>query len=120
MQHFVNDDNLNAFRLPVSWQYLTNGQGNGTLDSNNVDTYDELVQGCLSAGASMCIIDVHNYARFNGELIGDGGPSNDDFAALWGSIATKYAGDANVAFGVMNEPHDGKKVSSVLSLAVDG
>jgi endoglucanase len=24
MQHFVNDDSFNMFRLPVGWQYLLN------------------------------------------------------------------------------------------------
>ena len=56
MQHFVTDDKLNAFRLPVSWQYLTNNAV-GPLDSTNAATYDELVQGCLATGA-ICIIDV--------------------------------------------------------------
>ena len=25
MQHFVNNDGFNVFRLPVGWQFLTNG-----------------------------------------------------------------------------------------------
>jgi aryl-phospho-beta-D-glucosidase BglC (GH1 family) len=42
----------------------------------------------------------------DGQIIGQGGPSNDVFAALWSSIATKYADNSNVLFGLMNEPHD--------------
>lgn len=57
MQHFVNDDGLNIFRLPVSWQYLVNGVLGGTLDATNWGRYDQLVQGCLNTGAS-CVIDV--------------------------------------------------------------
>jgi endoglucanase len=53
-----------------------------------------------------CILDVHNYARWNGKIIGQGGPTNDQFAALWTSLATKYAKSPNVVFGIMNEPHD--------------
>ncbi|KAF2113913.1 endo-1,4-beta-glucanase [Lophiotrema nucula] len=105
MQHFVKDDKLNAFRLPVGWQYLVNNQLGGTLDATNLANYDELLQGCLAIG-SLCIIDIHNYARWNGQIIGQGGPTNDQFTNLWTQLAKKYAGTAKVAFGVMNEPHD--------------
>ncbi|KAI9852374.1 MAG: hypothetical protein M1838_000896 [Thelocarpon superellum] len=104
MQHFVTDDKFNAFRLPVGWQYLVNDQV-GPIDPSNLATYDQLVQGCLQTGA-LCIIDIHNYARFNGGIIGQGGPSNEQFADFWGSLATKYASQDQVAFGLMNEPHD--------------
>lgn len=104
MQHFTNDDGLNVFRLPVSWQYLVNGNLGGTLDTTNFATYDKLVQGCLKTSAKMCIIDVHNYARWNGGIVGQGGPTNVQFASLWSQIASKYRGNPKVAFGVMNEP----------------
>lgn len=67
MQHFVNDDGFNLFRLPVGWQFLTNDVLTGAIDSANLAEYDALVQACLATGAS-CIIDVHNYARWNGEV----------------------------------------------------
>jgi endoglucanase len=57
------------------------------LDATNVVKYDQLVQACLATGAK-CIIDVHNYARFNDEIIGQGGPTNAQFADLWAQIAT--------------------------------
>jgi endoglucanase len=60
----------------------------GTLDATNFGKYDQLVQACLATGAH-CIIDIHNYARFNGLIIGQGGPSNADFANLWSQIAVK-------------------------------
>jgi endoglucanase len=106
IQHFVNDDHLNAFRLPVGWQFLVNGQLGGNLDGNNFAQYDRLVQGCLSSGAAICIVDVHNYARWNGGIIGQGGPSNDQFVSLWRQLAQKYASQSKIVFGIMNEPHD--------------
>lgn len=105
MNHFAKDDKLNAFRLPVGWQYLVASPG-ATLNSANFAHYDALVQGCLSSGASLCIIDIHNYARWNGAIIGQGGPTNAQFANTWSQIAAKYKGESRVAFGVMNEPHD--------------
>ncbi|CZT52135.1 related to cellulase precursor [Rhynchosporium secalis] len=119
MQHFAKDDGLTLFRLPVSWQFLinsntiTSGAGNssqarnasGTLDTVNANKYDLLVQACLVTGA-FCAIDIHNYARFEGKIIGQGGPSDAEFANLWSQIASKYANEKKVIFGLMNEPHD--------------
>jgi endoglucanase len=105
MQHFRNDLGMNMFRLPVGWQYLVNNNLGGTLDSTSIAKYDQLVQGCRATGAQ-CIIDIHNYARWNGGIIGQGGPSDDQFVSLWRQLATKYASQTNVWFGIMNEPHD--------------
>jgi endoglucanase len=64
-----------------------------------------LVQSCLKTGA-YCVIDVHNFARWNGKIVGQGGPTNAQFADLWTQLATKYADNEFVIFEVVNEPHD--------------
>lgn len=112
MNHFVKDDSLNTFRLPVGWQFLLNNQLGGKLDANNFAQYDSLVKGCLSSGASLCILDIHNYARWNGQIVGQGGPADAQLADVWKQLAQKYGKESKIAFGVMNEPH----VSYVLSL----
>ena len=114
MKHFVDDDGLNAFRLPVGWQFLVNNQLGGTLDSTAMEKYDALVQACLDTGA-YCIIDIHNYARWNGDIIGQGGPKDSDFASLWSQLATKYAKQTKVVMGIVNEPHD-SKTSTIVPL----
>lgn len=48
---------------------------------------------------SNCVID----ARWNGQIIGQGGPTNDQFVNLWTQLATKYASQEKVMFGLMNE-----------------
>jgi len=105
MTHFVKDDGFNMFRLPVGWQYLTNNAESGTLNSTTFGIYNTLVTDCLNLGA-YCIIDIHNYARFNGAIVGQGGPADSVLAALWSSIATQYKSQSKVIFGIMNEPHD--------------
>ena len=105
MKHFTQDDKFNAFRLPVGWQYLVNGQVGGKLDENNFAAYDALMKACLDTGAH-CIIDIHNYARWDNAIIGQGGPSNDQFADLWSQLMTHYADQPNVVVGMVNEPHD--------------
>lgn len=104
MQHFTSRG-LNIFRLPVPWQYLTNYVLGGSLDTDNIAVYDELVQGCLGTGA-LCIIDVHNYARWYGGIVGQSGVTTEDLSSLWSQLGAKYASQSNVVMGIMNEPHD--------------
>ncbi|KAJ9133672.1 Endoglucanase VIII [Pleurostoma richardsiae] len=104
MKHFVEDDKMNMFRIPVPWQFLVSEPG-ATIDSGNFSKYDQIVQACLSTGA-YCMIDVHNFARYDGGIIGQGGPTDDQFADLWSQLATHYADEETVVFEVVNEPHD--------------
>lgn len=109
MQHFAKAHGMNIYRLPVSWQFLINFELGGKLDYNAIGLYNDLVQGCLDTGG-YCIIDIHNYARWGGrpKIIGQGGPSNYQFADLWRQLAEKYKNEEKVVFGLMNEPHTGK------------
>jgi len=54
------------------------------------------------------MIDIHNFARFNGndQIIGQGGPSDDQFVSLWTQLANKYSNNEKIVFELMNEPHD--------------
>lgn len=52
------------------------------------------------------MIDIHNFARWNTGIIGQGGPTDDQFVSLWTQLATKYASEDKMVFEVMNEPHD--------------
>ena len=45
-------------------------------------------------------------ARWNGQIIGQGGPTNAQFTNLWTQLASKYGTNDKVIFGLMNEPHD--------------
>ncbi|KAL8939154.1 MAG: hypothetical protein Q9216_003508, partial [Gyalolechia sp. 2 TL-2023] len=110
MEHFVKDGGLNAFRLPVGWQFLVDEPG-APLNAGNMKKYDALVQACLATG-SLCIIDIHNYARWDGLIIGQGGPTDEQFANLWSQLATKYAKSPKVAMGIVNEPHEGNATRS--------
>ncbi|KAM7196237.1 cellulase [Naviculisporaceae sp. PSN 640] len=104
MKHFAQSNGMNMFRLPISWQFLVNNNLGGTLDASNFAKYDKLVQTCLTTGA-YCMIDIHNFARWNGGIIGQGGPTDEQFVSLWRQLATKYADTEKVVFELMNEPH---------------
>ncbi|KAI4093789.1 MAG: hypothetical protein LQ348_006090 [Seirophora lacunosa] len=104
MQHFVKVDGFNAFRLPVAWQFLVESPGSPLIPAN-MEQYDALVKACLATG-SLCIIDIHNYARWDGLIIGQGGPTDEEFANLWSQLAKQYADSPKVAMGIVNEPHE--------------
>jgi endoglucanase len=106
--HFYNNDGFNLFRIPVSWQYLINSNtASSNLDNGHFGNYNGLVQSCLQLGPGVkCIIDIHNYARFQGNIIGQGGPSSAMFAQFWANIASQFANQHNAIFDLMNEPHD--------------
>ncbi|KAI0527941.1 endoglucanase 2 [Xylaria bambusicola] len=105
MNHFVKEDGVNLLRIPTSWQFLVNGQLGSDLDASKLSQYDQLVQSCLDTGA-YCMIDIHNFARWNGQIIGQGGPTDEQFASFWGQLAGNYATSDKIIFELMNEPHD--------------
>lgn len=82
-----------------------NNQLGGDIDDASFSKYDQLVQACLDTGA-YCMIDIHNFARWDGQIIGQGGPTDEQFADFWGQLASKYATNDNIVFELMNEPHD--------------
>ncbi|KAK7680569.1 Manganese dependent endoglucanase Eg5A [Cerrena zonata] len=107
--HFAGQG-ANLFRIP--WQLMTPQVG-GTIDSTFLQRYDATVQSALSSGPNVfVIIDLHNYARWNGGIISQGGPTNDQFASIWTQLAQKYGSNERVIFGIMNEPHDIPSVST--------
>lgn len=93
------------FRIPATWQsFVNNDLVANVLDETFMEEYDTILGSCLSLGAH-CIIDIHNYAHWWGDIINQGGPSGDSLAKTWSQLATRYAANESVIFGIMNEPH---------------
>ncbi|KIO31970.1 hypothetical protein M407DRAFT_18995 [Tulasnella calospora MUT 4182] len=96
---------MNTFRFPIGWQYVTPTLG-GAFDPSEWALYNELITNCLRLPDVYCIIDIHNYARWNGQVIGQSsGVPDAPFIKLWQMIATYYANEPRVIFGLMNEPY---------------
>ncbi|KAI8990490.1 glycoside hydrolase superfamily [Trametes punicea] len=103
--HFAKEG-ANLFRIPFAWQLMTPTVG-GPINETFFATYDKTVQAALSSRPdTFVIVDLHNYARWNGEIIGQGGPTNEQFASIWTQLAHKYGLNERIIFGIMNEPHD--------------
>ncbi|KAK7059150.1 Manganese dependent endoglucanase Eg5A [Paramarasmius palmivorus] len=102
-EHFASQG-VNVFRVP--WQLMTPTLG-GDIDGNFFSRFDATVQAALTSSTSpWVILDVHNYARWNGGIIAQGGPTDEQYASLWSQVAARYASNDKIIFGIMNEPHD--------------
>ncbi|EIW87466.1 hypothetical protein CONPUDRAFT_180565 [Coniophora puteana RWD-64-598 SS2] len=103
--HFTKQG-ANLYRIPFAWQLMTPQVG-GVIDEGFFQKYDATVKAALSSGSNVhVIVDLHNYARWNGGIIAQGGPSNDQFVDFWSKLASKYKDNDRIIFGIMNEPHD--------------
>jgi endoglucanase len=93
---------MNTFRLPFRWERLQRTLG-GTLDATELGRLKSVVTGLNNQGA-VVLLDPHNYARYNGTLIGSG-VSYDQFADFWSKLAGEFKSNSSVIFGLMNEPN---------------
>lgn len=59
-----------------------NNQASTSLDETFFASYDKLVQASLAAGAYV-MLDLHNYARWNGGIVGQGGPTNQQVSHVY-------------------------------------
>lgn len=95
---------MNLVRLPFRWERLQPALRQ-PLDATELGRLKGFVDSVTATGVTV-LLDPHNYARYQGQLIGSAGVSNADFADFWTRVATQFKGNAKVAFGLMNEPHD--------------
>jgi hypothetical protein len=88
----------NSIRLPFGWQYMVgNNQASTSLDATFLGKYDILVQAVLNSGG-YAMLDLHNYARWNGGIVGQGGPSNDNVSVHLFETR-RMANDSLLVFG---------------------
>ncbi|MBM7112483.1 glycoside hydrolase family 5 protein [Archangium primigenium] len=93
---------MNTFRLPFKWERLQRTR-NAAFDAAELTRLKTTVNRLTGKG-TFVILDPHNYARYNGQVIGAGVP-NADFADFWKRLATEFKGNPQVLFGLMNEPY---------------
>eukprot|EP00041_Stephanoeca_diplocostata_P012587 m.210680 g.210680 ORF g.210680 m.210680 type:complete len:381 (-) comp19015_c0_seq2:121-1263(-) len=111
---------MNIVRLPFLWERIQPIL-NGPLDASYSKLIDELVQYAVEDANISILLDVHNYARYRGSVIGESGGNvtTADFADLWSRLAARYGSSdtaAPILFGLMNEPH-GMNTTTVLANA---
>lgn len=99
---YFKGKSMNTVRMPFSWERLQPTLG-AAFDAIELGRFDAFVTGATAKGVNV-VIDPHNYARWNGSVIGSG-VSNAQFADLWSRLATRYKSNSKVIFAIMNEPN---------------
>lgn len=96
---------MTVFRICALWETLQ-PTTRGALDEGAMAGLDGLVTQITLAGA-WAVIDLHNYGRRAGKIIGESPDMTaDDLADVWRRLAARYRSRPGVVFGLMNEPHD--------------
>ncbi len=91
-------------RLPFLWERLQPTLEKD-FDADHLALLTEAVDRARAHGLSI-ILDLHNYGRWRGDVIGGGKVDDRAFADLWRRLAQKFGKEPHVVFGLMNEPHD--------------
>jgi endoglucanase len=94
---------MNIVRVAVLWERIQH-QLQGNLDDEEIGRLDAVIDDAAAKGMRV-IIDVHNYARYRGAIIGSKDLPPDAFGDLWRRLGERYKGNDAVIFGLMNEPN---------------
>lgn len=101
---YFKGKSMNTLRLPFLWERLQPSL-NSAFDATELSRLDAFVTATTAKGVNV-VLDPHNYARYNGGVVGTGSVPNAAFADLWSRLATRYKSNNKVIFAIMNEPHD--------------
>ncbi len=100
--YFANKG-MNIARVAVLWERIQHQLG-AQLDNGEMQRLDAVIDDATSKGMQV-IIDVHNYARYRGFVIGSKDLPAGALGDLWRRLGERYKGNAAVIFGLMNEPN---------------
>ena len=97
---------MNVIRLPFQWERMQ-GVANGKLNPLYLDQIDQVVALSKARGMKV-VLDLHNFGSGYGKLVGSADLPASALADLWFRLASHYAREDGVLFGLMNEPHTQK------------
>ena len=110
---------MTTFRLVFAWEAIQPSEyGDINALWGNFKTYSEALHGIVLAitqKGGHVLLDIHgdsdaDFASYFGQKVGtttaSGQKVEDLLENLWWQLATKYAGNDHVHYGVTNEPHD--------------
>eukprot|EP01121_Diplochlamys_sp_Union-15-3_P005951 TRINITY_DN1632_c0_g1_i1.p1 TRINITY_DN1632_c0_g1~~TRINITY_DN1632_c0_g1_i1.p1 ORF type:complete len:361 (+),score=73.13 TRINITY_DN1632_c0_g1_i1:77-1084(+) len=100
---YFMEKGMNVFRLPFLWERLQPTLM-GPLDPAYLGHINDFVAYAANTKGAFVLLDVHNYARYKGNVIGNG-TATSAFTDLWSKLATIYKNNSKILFGLMNEPH---------------
>lgn len=95
---------MTAIRLPFRWERLQ-PELFGEFDPAELARLQVTVQAATSRGLRV-VLDLHNYAEYGGDRIGNGVVGADAFGDFWRRLTPYFAANDRVVLGLMNEPAD--------------
>ncbi|MCX2724235.1 glycoside hydrolase family 5 protein [Roseibium salinum] len=93
---------MTAIRLPFRWERLQPRLFDG-FDAAELERLKDTVARANARGLTV-ILDPHNYAKYRDQKLGSGDVSPEAFADFWKRLASMFAGNDRIVFGLMNEP----------------
>lgn len=102
--NYFAGNGFDTVRLPFLWERLQPQLGKD-LDAAELERLKDSV-GRMRAAGQTVILDPHNYGRYGDRIIGTPALPDATFADFWQRLAKAFAGQDDVLFGLMNEPHD--------------
>ncbi|MGE6740358.1 glycoside hydrolase family 5 protein [Allorhizobium pseudoryzae] len=101
---YFAEKGFNTVRLPFLWERLQ-PKLLQPFAKEEAGLLVETVRKMRVLGLKV-VLDPHNYARYNGKLIGSAAVPVVAFEDFWKRLAEQFGEDPGVMFGLMNEPHD--------------
>ncbi|ORY00984.1 cellulase, partial [Neocallimastix californiae] len=98
------EQGMNVFRMGLRWERFQH-ELFGDLTEFDLTEYKKIVDATTAKGAVL-IIDPHNYARYNNNVIGSEEVPIEAFADFWAKLAEVFKDNEKVWFDLVNEPHD--------------
>lgn len=94
---------FDTISLPFMWERL---QPNlmQPLDQDEVGRLKEAVS-LIRSHEMRVILDPHNYARYNQQVVGSDAVPAAAFGDFWARLAALYPNENDIVFGLMNEPY---------------
>ena len=94
---------LKLMRVPILWERVQ-PTASGALVEAEMVRIDDVVRLASAAGLTI-VLDVHNYGYYRNAALGTSASPVGALPDLWRRLATRYKNNANVTFGMMNEPN---------------
>lgn len=102
---YLRSKGLTLVRLPLRWERVQPVL-NEPLNVAEAARIDQFLNNAARHDMRV-ILDIHNYGRFRGNIIGSAAVPNEAFKNLWTRLAARYKlAPALFGYGLNNEPYD--------------
>ncbi|WP_312940481.1 glycoside hydrolase family 5 protein [Stutzerimonas balearica] len=101
---YYADKGIRLIRFPFIWERVQHNLGED-LDGEQLRLLKRTLDFAMQHGQKV-ILDMHNYGRYQGHLIGSSDVPYAAYAEVWQKLAKRFGGHpALLGYDIMNEPH---------------